>query len=51
MLLDLIATWPIDVGRSVMIGDAESDMAAAAAAGVTGLLYRGGPLDASFAER
>jgi D-glycero-D-manno-heptose 1,7-bisphosphate phosphatase len=24
MLLDLIATWPIDVGRSVMIGDAES---------------------------
>lgn len=45
MLLDLMAHWPIDVAASVMIGDKESDMEAARAAGVAGKLFSGGRLD------
>ena len=44
MLLDLLRDWPVDPSRSVMIGDKESDMQAARAAGVTGLRYRDGSL-------
>lgn len=44
MLMDIMAAWPVDVGSSIMVGDAESDLAAAAAAGVRGILYRGGSL-------
>ena len=44
MLLDLLRDWPVERTRSVMIGDKESDMAAARAAGLTGILYRGGSL-------
>ena len=41
MLLDLIAAWELDPRRAVMIGDQETDMRAAEAAGVTGYLFRG----------
>ena len=44
MLLDLMQHWSVDRARSVMIGDKESDLEAAQAAGLTGMLYRGGPL-------
>lgn len=44
MLLDLMARWPVDRARSAMIGDKPSDVEAARAAGVRGLLYAGGPL-------
>jgi D,D-heptose 1,7-bisphosphate phosphatase len=44
MLVDLIRAWELDPGRAVMVGDQESDMAAAAAAGVAGYLFRGGNL-------
>ena len=44
MLVDLLQHWPIDRTRSVMIGDKESDMQAAGAAGVIGVLYEGGSL-------
>ncbi len=44
MLLDLMAAWPVDRARSVVIGDKVSDMAAAAAAGLRGVLYEGGSL-------
>jgi D,D-heptose 1,7-bisphosphate phosphatase len=44
MLLDLIETWNLDPTRSVMIGDQETDMRAAEAAGVAGYLFRGGNL-------
>lgn len=44
MIEDLIALWPVDVARSLMIGDALSDVAAAEAAGLKGVLYAGGSL-------
>jgi D-glycero-D-manno-heptose 1,7-bisphosphate phosphatase len=44
MLLDLIRTWELDPARAVMIGDQQSDMRAAAEAGVAGYLFEGGNL-------
>ncbi len=44
MILQAIEDWQPDVGRSFLIGDKESDMAAAAAAGVRGVRYSGGHL-------
>jgi D-glycero-D-manno-heptose 1,7-bisphosphate phosphatase len=44
MIFDLASRHQIDLNRSVMIGDRETDMAAANAAGCHGLLYSGGSL-------
>jgi D,D-heptose 1,7-bisphosphate phosphatase len=44
MLLDLLDKWRVDLSRSFLIGDKESDIAAAGAAGVPGYLYEGGDL-------
>ena len=44
MILDLMARWPVDRARSVMIGDKPSDMEAARAAGIRGVLYAAGNL-------
>jgi D-glycero-D-manno-heptose 1,7-bisphosphate phosphatase len=46
MLLDLMERWPTRRIDSFMIGDRDSDVAAAAAAGIAGHLYTGGDLDA-----
>lgn len=44
MLLDLIHAWELDPARAVMIGDQDTDMRAAAEAGVAGYLFPGGNL-------
>jgi histidinol-phosphate phosphatase family protein len=50
MIRDLIAAWDVDPAASLMIGDQPTDVQAAEAAGVRGLLYAGGDLDAVIAQ-
>lgn len=45
MILDIAKSWPVELGRSFLIGNKESDLGAAHAAGMRGFLYRDGPLD------
>lgn len=44
MLLDLAACWPIDMTRSLLIGDQATDCAAAAACNIASHLFPGGDL-------
>jgi D-glycero-D-manno-heptose 1,7-bisphosphate phosphatase len=44
MIKDLLERFPVDVGRSILIGDKPTDLEAARAAGVRGYLFSGGHL-------
>ena len=44
MLMRAAAEWPVDLGASFLIGDRDTDLAAAEAAGVRGFQFAGGNL-------
>lgn len=41
MLLDLMSEWPVDLEHSFLVGDQPSDLAAASAAGIKSVLFKG----------
>lgn len=45
MLNDLIRAWPLDLERSLLIGDKDSDIQAANQVGIAGHLFKGGNLE------
>ena len=50
MILKALAEWDIDPTRAILIGDSERDLEAGRQAGVRGVLFEGGDLDAFVAD-
>ena len=50
MLLDLMRDWPIDMGKSIMIGDKEADAQVGYNAGIVGHQYLSGNIFELFGE-
>ena len=50
MILQALSDWPIDRERSLLVGDKPSDLEAALRAGVRGVLFEGGDLQAFLAQ-
>jgi D-glycero-D-manno-heptose 1,7-bisphosphate phosphatase len=50
MLLKAMADWPVDVARSLMVGDKDGDIEAGRRAGVRALKFEGGDLMAFLAS-
>jgi D-glycero-D-manno-heptose 1,7-bisphosphate phosphatase len=50
MIEDLLGAWPVDAARSVLVGNAESDVQAGRAAGLRSVIYRGSALSDLVAE-
>ena len=46
MLRNLLSSWPVNVSKSVLVGDKSTDLEAAEKAGIDSLLYEGGDLSA-----
>lgn len=51
MIIDLAQRFPVDMTRSMVIGDRDSDMEAARAAGIAGHLFEGGNLETFVRQR
>ena len=51
MILDLVKHWQVDLAGSFLIGDKDTDLAAAAAAGIGGSRFTAGRLDTFTADR
>jgi len=46
MIKDILSSWPVEISKSVLVGDKSTDLEAAKEGGIRGLLYAGGDLSA-----